>query len=695
MVALPLPVNAAPSDFYVSPDGDDGNPGTIDLPFASVDRARLTVRSLVSAGVANDVRVHLRGGVYRIESPIVFDALDSAPAGHFVHYAAYEDERPVISGGRLIGGWVDHGDGTWSTTVPGVASDEWTFRELFVNGNRRQRARHPNTGFLHVAGPNPAVGTDTRYTFAFSQGDLPTGTDLAGAELSMLHEWTTSRVRVANVDQTALTVTTAQPLGAVGVVNSIFQTSDHPRYAIENHPALLDAAGEWFLDETTGVLTYRPMPGEFVESAEVVAPIATELLVVRGDFSDGTPVRNLRFVNLAFEHCAWALPPGGYSTWQSGYYESRGLSPYELPAAVKFEVAEGCELVRAKVSHCGGWGVMLGAWCRSCSLIGSIVTDIAGNGVLVGEDRYRQVSNNAQWVINNWEQVAYENQVISNVVQDCGVVFQGCVGVWVGLTDRSNIQNNLIRRIPYMGISAGGFWDERESPARELAIVENRIQDVVQMMSDGGAVYTIGWQPNSVVIGNLVSGVPLAPGLARNPAFFVDEGSTDFTFVDNGVFDVAGSSFKFHWVGENSVIGNTMRLSSPDVEAYYFQPQSMANITTLTGNLIVDPTAPPVGCEYPVCGEANSAGLLMEHAGWIYTDRDGDGVADFEDACADRRPGDVSGDGHINGLDIGGLVRVLTGDVTNSDDYCAADSDGSGIVDPADIDAFLQAVLHP
>jgi len=32
---------------------------------------------------------------------------------------------------------------------------------------------------------------------------------------------------------------------------------------------------------------------------------------IRG-FVDGTPVRNLRFVNLAFEHCAWALPPGGW-----------------------------------------------------------------------------------------------------------------------------------------------------------------------------------------------------------------------------------------------------------------------------------------------------------------------------------------------------------------------------------------------
>ncbi|HNO77005.1 MAG TPA: right-handed parallel beta-helix repeat-containing protein [Phycisphaerae bacterium] len=694
LLALSAPALAAPSQFYVSPDGDDANPGTIGQPFETIDRARLAVRGRLVAGITEDIWVYLRGGVYRIETPITFDALDSAPPGLFVHYAAYEDERPVISGGRLIDGWTDHGDGSWSTTVPGVTTGDWTFRELFVNGKRRQRARHPNSGFLQVAGPNPAVGENTRSTFSFAPGDLPTGTDLAGAEINMLHEWSTSRVPVANVDQVARTLTTAQPLGATPTVHSIFQTSDHPRYAVENHAALLDAPGEWFLDKTNGELTYHAMPGEFASTAEVVAPIAKELLVARGDFSDGTPVRNLRFVNLSFEHSAWALPPDGYATWQSGYYEPRGLSPYELPAAVKFEVAEGCELLRTRVAHCGGWGVMLGAWCRNCSLVGSIVTDIAGNGVLVGEDRYRQANDNAQWVINHWEQVAYNNLVSSNVIQDCGVVFQGCVGLWIGLTDNSKIRNNLIRRIPYIGISAGGFWDERESPARELLIMDNRIHDIVQLMSDGGALYTVGLQPLSAIRGNLISGVPSAPGLAQNTGVFVDEGSTGFTILDNGIFDVDDALFKFHYAGANSLISNTMRLSSPGAEPYYFQPADEDNITR-TGNVIIDPSSPPPGCEYPVCGEADSAGLLAEHTAWIYFDRDGDGVADFEDACVERRPGDVSGDGDINGLDIAEMVRVLTGDVSDSDNYCAADTDGNGTVNPADADVFLQSLLQP
>lgn len=693
VAALLMPAAAMAGDFYISPDGDDANPGTIEQPFASLDRARLAVRAQLAGGISEDVFVYLRGGVYRVTSPIVFDSADSAPSGLAIHYAAYANERPVISGGRVIDGWMDQGDGTWSATIPDVAAGNWTFRELYVNGRRRTRARHPNSGFLNVAGPNPGVGTNTRVTFAYGPGDLPAGEDLSGAELNVLHEWTTSRVDVASMDLVGRTLTTATPIGATGIMHSIFQWEDHPRYALENHPALLDAAGEWYLDEESGLLTYRPMSGEFVESVEAVAPMARELLVVRGEFDDGTSVRNLRFEGLAFEHSAWALPPGGYASYQSGYYEQRGLPTYELPAAVKFEVAEGCDIVRARVAHCGGWGVMLGAWCRDCSLVGSIVTDVAGNGVIVGEDRYRRVADFNYWVTNDEDQVAIDNTVVSNVMQDCGVVFQDAAGVWVGLTEKSKIQNNLIRRMPHIGISTGGFWDDRASPAREIMISGNRIQNVVQLLADGAGIYSVGLQPDSMIAGNLISGIAAAPGVSRNTAIYLDQGSTGFTIADNGLYDLSSSAFKFHLAGMNALIGNTMRLNSSNVDAYFFQSTSMEDIPRI-GDVVIDPTSPPpAGCNDPVCGEAAFAGLLPAYIASIYADSDGDGVADFEDACENRRPGDIDGDGLANGADVGSFVFVLLGETTSSDAYCAADVDGNSVVDSADVAMFVGGLL--
>ena len=51
-------------------------------------------------------------------------------------------------------------------------------------------------------------------------------------------------------------------------------------------------------------------------------------------------------------------------------------------------------------------------------------------------------------------------------------------------------------------------------------------------------------------------------------------------------------------------------------------------------------------------------------------------------------PGDVSGDGIINVLDI-----VLGSDTPNSDEQCAADANGDGIINVLDIVSIVNAVL--
>ncbi|MDF2936269.1 MAG: pectate lyase [Paenibacillaceae bacterium] len=83
--------SAHAASFYVAPDGDDSNPGTIDAPFKSIMQAQ----SFASAG---DV-VYLRGGTY---SDFAIAATDSNY--NYVHrmdksgitYEAYGDEKPVF-----------------------------------------------------------------------------------------------------------------------------------------------------------------------------------------------------------------------------------------------------------------------------------------------------------------------------------------------------------------------------------------------------------------------------------------------------------------------------------------------------------------------------------------------------------------------------------------------------------------------
>ncbi|MEI8257364.1 MAG: PEGA domain-containing protein [Deltaproteobacteria bacterium] len=55
--------------FYVSPDGNDQNQGTIDAPLATLHQARQAVRARIAAfkpGEEQDVDIHLAAGTHRL-----------------------------------------------------------------------------------------------------------------------------------------------------------------------------------------------------------------------------------------------------------------------------------------------------------------------------------------------------------------------------------------------------------------------------------------------------------------------------------------------------------------------------------------------------------------------------------------------------------------------------------------------------
>jgi hypothetical protein len=75
-VLLPvLGVPAFTQPYYVAPTGNDANPGTLEKPFASLQRAQQAVR------LRPDM-VYLRGGVYYLAESLVFIGQDSGTKEH-------------------------------------------------------------------------------------------------------------------------------------------------------------------------------------------------------------------------------------------------------------------------------------------------------------------------------------------------------------------------------------------------------------------------------------------------------------------------------------------------------------------------------------------------------------------------------------------------------------------------------------
>ncbi|MFH0983714.1 MAG: right-handed parallel beta-helix repeat-containing protein [Planctomycetota bacterium] len=522
-------------DFYVAPDGNDASPGTKDKPFATLERARDAVRTLKKD---KPITVFVRGGTYYLKQPLLFGPEDSGTEKFSITYAAAPGEKPVLSGGRRITGWKKGENNLWTVELPEVKAGKWYFRQLFVNGRRAVRARSPNDGFFRVV----KAGPDNRTSFTFKKGDLRAFRNIEDAEIVFLHDWSVSRVRLKAVDETTNTLTLADPIGHSGAgYYAIAGFGPNPRYAVENAPELLDSPGEWYLDRKAGALSYWPLAGEDPARAEAVAPVLELLLSVRGEAAKGRRVEGLRFVGLSFAHCEFPLPEHGYAEGQAGFYEvrpnpdkSQGWGRLRNPAAVVLENAAGCALEDCAVYGAGGSGISLQGACENNRVTGCRVHDVGGNGIMVGE------------TANKPEHLAKDNAVSNNYVHHCAVLGHGCVGVWAGLTEGTVIAHNEICDLPYTGVSVGWQWDVKPTQCQGNVVEFNHIHRVMQMLSDGGGIYTLGRQPGTVLRGNLIHDIPVNAGCSGSNGMFLDEGSSEFLVEGNTIYGVARSSIRFH-----------------------------------------------------------------------------------------------------------------------------------------------------
>jgi hypothetical protein len=141
------------STLYVSPVGNDNNPGTEAAPLKTLHKARDVVR-LLTPDMTGDITVMLRGGAYELSSTLGLDQRDSGLNGYRVMWRAYGNEKPIITGGTRIFGWTREPGGTFSAPTNGKR-----FLQMYVDGKRATLARTPNAGSFHTMSWNEAART--------------------------------------------------------------------------------------------------------------------------------------------------------------------------------------------------------------------------------------------------------------------------------------------------------------------------------------------------------------------------------------------------------------------------------------------------------------------------------------------------------------------------------------------------------
>ncbi len=103
--------------------------------------------------------------------------------------------------------------------------------------------------------------------------------------------------------------------------------------------------------------------------------------------------------------------------------------------------------------------------------------------------------------------------------------------------------------MPYTGISIGFRWKTTPTSQSHCIVEYNHIHDMMTRIADGGGIYTLGYQPGTILRGNHIYNVyrsSYAHGGAPNNGIFFDEGSKGFLVEDNVIYNTSGNPIRFN-----------------------------------------------------------------------------------------------------------------------------------------------------
>ncbi|SDP93653.1 Right handed beta helix region [Lentzea jiangxiensis] len=558
---------AVQETYYVAPDGNDANSGTITAPFKTLPRARDAVRA-VNANMSGDIHVYLRGGNYQIASTVDFTPSDSGTNGYRVIYSAYQNETPVLSGGVQVTGWTQHGGNIWK--APLNRSNK--LRALYINDKRAFMAAK-------------TINSQGCYgTYSINAGQAPwaleSGSQCDGAKYGLTDLPAISRnpddieVETATTWQTAIAgvrqITTSsdganrvalfqQPGAAIaqGAFNGNFQSGGSHKFM--NAYEFLDAPGEFYFDKSSQTVYYYKADSENMATATVYAPNNVSTLLRVSGTSTTNHARNITFSGITVQHSDWNLFTVAGSAFKQAQQGNLGNTVYvkgnfhvyyyrnvdTAPGIIQLENADGITLRRNRVQHTGVDGINMVNDVQNTQLIGNYTNDVAGSAITVGHPQHVYIGDhtptNREKYSAQVEGLPKNIEIKNNYLYDSAVLFNGHSPISAYFADTLTVQHNRIEKAPWSGITLGwGWWNfdgssgsiapnRPTTTARNNNISYNHIIDTVQRLNDTAPIYTLGSQPGTTITNNYLQGVPSGHKYGLHP----DEGSAHMTFRDN------------------------------------------------------------------------------------------------------------------------------------------------------------------
>ena len=556
--------------FYMSPEGSDKNPGTIESPIATFDQAL----ELIRQNPGKDVHIYLRGGQYILNETFTIRLSDWDATDNRLVFEAYQDEIPVISSDVPVTNWEKTEGNIWEAEIP---ADIKKTNTLYRSDKMLQRAK--SKGFyLEKKEMYAKSEPDDKFLVHMPDNVLKDWNSLHDAEITIIPtwHWVMNRLPIGSVDKDKQIIRTNVP-GTYALNGPNIGYWPEGTCWIENALEFLDEPGEWVMDSKQGKIYYWPL-GQ--EPENICAPALTEFIRLEGEISYDAaydrPIKNISFIGITFTR-------GDRFDWETsktGWGLQHDWEMFDRPTAmVRMRGAENCLLDNCHFINSGGTAVRLDLHCQKNEIINSSIENVGGVGILLAG--YGPGTKD----------VNHNNKIINNEIHHTGRLIWHSAGIFVWQSGENLIQNNLIHHVPYIGIVVSGRirwdrsgesecsktvrWAEIDSlidpsekrldwytrepflHGRSNLIEYNDINHTMEIMGDGNCIYISGTGKNNIARNNYMHD-NVSPSINAN--LRCDDDQNETIIENNIIANSCGEGFinKGKNTFKNNIIYNLM-----------------------------------------------------------------------------------------------------------------------------------------
>lgn len=563
-----------PNDLVVSPDGDDSNPGTVDSPLKTLEKAKEILKETASD---ETVTVWFREGTYVIEKTVEFTAYDRSD----VLYRSYPEEKVEFSGSKAISGWSEteiNGVKAFVTDVPVECEDDY-FRSLFKGDKRLSRSNYPKEGTFKIADPltSEAIVPETdgnffthSVVFKAHTSDILDFANPADIDVKIMHFWCDDLLPVHSVDVNTGRIETEK--------SSAMTVRVDDNYIFENVKEALSLPGEWYLDRTEQKLYYIPEEGDTVDNTILYAGITEQLITFTN--AENIAFQGIDFINTDWDHVDGKHTgnpfPASHPLYKNiKYGTDHPQAAFEVPAAILISASEGINFKDCLFEKISYTAVKFENAAQNCYITSSKFNEIGANAIFIHGDFVVPASTK-------------NIDVIDCHISKYGRIFNNAIGILLTHAIDCDLTNNEIHDGWYTGVSVGWNWGYTDNSTNNIRICDNLIYNIGNgWLSDMGGIYTLGIQPDTVISGNEIYNVGCDEGAYGYGGWgiYLDEGSSGMLVEKNLVYDCSSQTFHQHYGKDNIVRNNIFAFGGEG--AFRITRNEDHNSLTLTNNILV------------------------------------------------------------------------------------------------------------